>query len=322
MTEGNRTVFIGNIPYGVTESIIEETLRRVGHVVSFRMLYDKDTGKPKGFAFAEFGDHDAAASAVRNLNDTEMMGRKLRVDWSNDGSTQDSAPAGYRPNMNGGPEVGGIMGMGAVGQPQAPLNETPASLLPPLPAGVDLPPNLSSPNKISETLKTLPPTQLLDILSQMQGLVRDNPQQATLLLHQAPQIAYAVFQALMLLDLVDARAVSGLIDPSSQHLAPAPAPTPQLQQPPPPPPQQYQQHQQQGYPGGYPHPQAPIPPHLQQQQHVPTPPQQQQQGPPDGGLQPELLNQLRNITPQMIDALPPAERAHILQLRQQFLGHY
>jgi cleavage stimulation factor subunit 2 len=75
--------------------------------VSFRLVYDRETGRPKGFGFAEYPDAgsllffplraiantpvtDSAASAVRNLNDYEIMNRKLRVDFSNDGGDDES----------------------------------------------------------------------------------------------------------------------------------------------------------------------------------------------------------------------------------------
>ncbi|KAL8816047.1 MAG: hypothetical protein Q9191_008390, partial [Dirinaria sp. TL-2023a] len=77
-----RVVFIGNIPYGLTEEQIVHILSSVGQVLNFRLVYDNDTGRPKGFGFAEFNDTDAAASAVRNLNNHEVMGRQLRVDFS------------------------------------------------------------------------------------------------------------------------------------------------------------------------------------------------------------------------------------------------
>ncbi len=53
-------------------------------------MVDSATGKPKGFGFADFADADAAASAVRNLNDYEIMNRKLRVDFSNDGGEEET----------------------------------------------------------------------------------------------------------------------------------------------------------------------------------------------------------------------------------------
>ncbi|KAF2115587.1 hinge domain of cleavage stimulation factor subunit 2-domain-containing protein, partial [Lophiotrema nucula] len=197
--KAGRVVFIGNIPYGITEEQIIDTLSRVGQVLNFRLVYDKETGRPKGFGFAEFADGDAAASAVRNLNEHEIMGRKLRVDWSNDNGAGDNAPTTYSASapMNGQPDL-------------APVQQS--SVLPPLPPGVDLQPNFTCPDAISRTLSTLPPAQLLDILSQMKGLVTTEPLKATELLRQAPQLAYAIFQALLLLNLVDTSVLSSIVE--------------------------------------------------------------------------------------------------------------
>lgn len=48
------------------------------------MVTDRETGKPKGFAFIEFYDTPTAVSAQRNLNGFEYSGRKLRVDYADD----------------------------------------------------------------------------------------------------------------------------------------------------------------------------------------------------------------------------------------------
>ena len=106
-----------------------------------------DTGKSKGFGFADFQDADQAASAVRNLNDYEIDGRKIRVDWPHN-NEKDSVPTNYEQ---------------ASVPPSDGLNAAAASALPPLPPGVDLPPNLRATDAISQTLSTLPPPQLLDV---------------------------------------------------------------------------------------------------------------------------------------------------------------
>jgi cleavage stimulation factor subunit 2 len=201
---------------GVTEEHIQETLGRVGQVLNFRLVYDKETGRPKGFGFAEFADADAAASAVRNLNDYEIMGRKLRVDWSNDNGSGDNAPSTQNapPPMNAQPE---------------PAQAQPPSILGPLPPGVDLPPNLTCPDAISRTLSTLPAPQLLDILSQMKGLVMTDPNKATELLRQAPQLAYAIFQSLLLLNLVDPSMLGALVETAPAAAAPPVQAPPQPQ---------------------------------------------------------------------------------------------
>lgn len=47
---------------------------------SSRLVYDRETGKPKGYGFCEYQDQETALSAMRNLNGREFSGRALRVD--------------------------------------------------------------------------------------------------------------------------------------------------------------------------------------------------------------------------------------------------
>ncbi|OAL51998.1 hypothetical protein IQ07DRAFT_642883 [Pyrenochaeta sp. DS3sAY3a] len=296
--KAGRVVFIGNIPYGGTEELIVETLQRVGQVNNFRLVYDKETGRPKGFGFAEFADADAAASAVRNLNDYDLMGRKLRVDWSNESGSGDNSAS----NRDAPPPMNG--------QPAAPAPVQQSSALGPLPPGVELPPTLTCPDAISRTLSTLPPEQLLDILSQMKGLVMTDPAKATELLRQAPQLAYAIFQSLLLLQLVDPQILGSLVETSA---APAPIPQPQpVQQPPP---------VVQPYPG---YPPQPIPTPQQVQQPTPQPyaqPPPPQPQPQAGALdQQALYAQVMALTPAQIDQLTPEYRAQIMQIRQMLMG--
>merc|ERR1740128_549702 len=60
------SVFVGNIPYGVTEEQLKDIFSEAGPVVSFRIVYDRETGRPKGFGFCEFKDVDSAQTAMRS----------------------------------------------------------------------------------------------------------------------------------------------------------------------------------------------------------------------------------------------------------------
>lgn len=46
----------------------------------YRLVFDRDSGKPKGYGFCEYKDQETALSAMRNLNNYEIAGRNLRVD--------------------------------------------------------------------------------------------------------------------------------------------------------------------------------------------------------------------------------------------------
>uniref|UniRef100_A0A8C0DIG6 RRM domain-containing protein n=1 Tax=Balaenoptera musculus TaxID=9771 RepID=A0A8C0DIG6_BALMU len=65
------SVFVGNIPYEATEQQLKDIFSEVGPVVSFRLVYDRETGKPKGSGFCEYQDQETALSAMRNLNGPE-----------------------------------------------------------------------------------------------------------------------------------------------------------------------------------------------------------------------------------------------------------
>lgn len=56
------------------------SLRR--HLTQPRLVFDRDTGKPKGYGFCEYADAQTALSAMRNLNGHDMGGRSLRVDFA------------------------------------------------------------------------------------------------------------------------------------------------------------------------------------------------------------------------------------------------
>ncbi|SPQ18141.1 c9495d48-53b8-48e2-bd11-12818f855e2f [Thermothielavioides terrestris] len=220
----SRVVFVGNIPYGLTEEQITELFSGAGRVLNFRLVYDRETGRPKGFGFAEFPDYDSAASAVRNLNDHEVMGRKLRVDFSNetvsdddnrdrDGATGAGASSTYaNPATTNGNSA--APGPGAGGS-----SSSSSTTLPPLPQGKDLPPGVTCTDAISRTLNTLPPAQLLDILQQMKTLATSDPARATELLAQAPQLSYAVFQALLIMGLVTPEAITSVLEPPAATAA-------------------------------------------------------------------------------------------------------
>ncbi|CAH0517413.1 unnamed protein product [Peronospora belbahrii] len=80
-----RSVFVGNIPYDVTEEMLKEIFSEAGSVVNFRLVTDRETGKPKGYGFCEYADGATALSAMRNLNGYEINGRNLRVDFADGG---------------------------------------------------------------------------------------------------------------------------------------------------------------------------------------------------------------------------------------------
>jgi cleavage stimulation factor subunit 2 len=72
-------VFVGNIPYQASEKELRDACEEIGPVASLRVALDKDTGRPRGFAFCEYLDDETARSACRNLHGHPLRGRALRV---------------------------------------------------------------------------------------------------------------------------------------------------------------------------------------------------------------------------------------------------
>lgn len=223
------------------------------------------------------------------------MGRKLRVDFSNEGTDDNDRDGGGHSANN--PSTNGN-GHQASQQPVS---------LPPLPPGKELPPGVTCTDAISRTLNTLPPAQLLDVLAQMKTLATNDPTRATELLAQAPQLSYAIFQALLLMGLVSPEAINSVVDTSAAPPPPQQAAPPAVQQQ-----QQQQQPPMAGYPG-YPPAYTNTPP-LQVGGYAPPPPQ-----PAPVAQDPAaLMAAVMSLPQETIDQLPEAERAQVLALRASF----
>ncbi|MFB3819745.1 MAG: RNA recognition motif domain-containing protein [Candidatus Methylomirabilales bacterium] len=73
-------LYVGNLPFDVDESQLRTLFAGDGRTVTeVKMITDRDTGRPRGFAFVEMGSQEDASAAVRQLNGTQMGGRALTV---------------------------------------------------------------------------------------------------------------------------------------------------------------------------------------------------------------------------------------------------
>jgi RNA recognition motif-containing protein len=84
-------LFIGNFPFDSTEHQLKSLIGQYGTVNALRIVLDKMTNRPRGFAFVEMADRAGANAAIAALNDSEFNGRQLRVSISN---PKDGIPAG------------------------------------------------------------------------------------------------------------------------------------------------------------------------------------------------------------------------------------
>ena len=62
-----RSVFVGNIPHGTTEDQMREIFSVIGPVLSFRIVFDRETGNPKGYGFAEYAGKNRRSFLQRRI---------------------------------------------------------------------------------------------------------------------------------------------------------------------------------------------------------------------------------------------------------------
>ena len=72
------TLYVGNLPWNLTEDELAEAFGSVGPVAAARIITDRETGRSRGFGFVEVSDDDAA-KAIETMNGYELKGRKLMV---------------------------------------------------------------------------------------------------------------------------------------------------------------------------------------------------------------------------------------------------
>lgn len=82
-------LFVGNLPYNVTEAELREHFSGVGPISYLSLPTDRETGQLRGFAFVEFNDRAQAEEAIRRFNNQSFKGRPLSV---NEARARDDRP--------------------------------------------------------------------------------------------------------------------------------------------------------------------------------------------------------------------------------------
>ncbi len=100
---GNK-LYVGNLPYSVRDSDLEQSFGQFGAVTSAKVMMERDTGRSKGFGFVEMGSDAEALAAIEGMNGAPLGGRSLVVN--------EARPMEPRPPRTGG---GGGYGGGGGG---------------------------------------------------------------------------------------------------------------------------------------------------------------------------------------------------------------
>ena len=86
-------LFIGNLPYSATEPDLREHLSSVGAPAQIVLPTDRETGRPRGFAFVDYADREVAEEAIRRFNQQPFKGRPLAVSEARPREDRPPAPA-------------------------------------------------------------------------------------------------------------------------------------------------------------------------------------------------------------------------------------
>lgn len=82
----NTKLFVGNLPFSLEESDLQELFSESGSVSSVHIALDRDSGRKRGFAFVEMETEDGAKEAISALNNHSISGRQIFVDHCKDKS--------------------------------------------------------------------------------------------------------------------------------------------------------------------------------------------------------------------------------------------
>lgn len=96
-------VFLGNIPYNITEEELSNELSQLGHPpAEVKVVKDRDTGQGRGFAFAEYGTTAAATAAIAAINGAYVHNRPIRADHATERTSGGGGGGGHGRGGGGG----------------------------------------------------------------------------------------------------------------------------------------------------------------------------------------------------------------------------
>jgi RNA recognition motif-containing protein len=102
-----KRLYVGNLSYGTTELQLRELFGTVGTVAEAKVVMDRDTGRPRGFAFVEMSSDQEAQQAIQQLSGRDVDGRTLNVSEAQERSGGGGGGGGGRGGSRGGGGGGG-----------------------------------------------------------------------------------------------------------------------------------------------------------------------------------------------------------------------
>lgn len=289
-------VFVGNIAFGTSEEDLRRIFSEVGRVKAVRMATNAETGKSRGYCFVEYEDAATALSAIRNLNNREINGRPLRVNFSNNSTLVDYAQS---------------VGAGDTVAAQPTRQERTAQ----------------------SVVESMSKREIWEVVKDAKELAEADRGRLRSLLDENPALVDGLVHAMLIIGMIKEGPPE---PPQLETMAAAPAAVVQRSMTPPPPPQQFSAapptqpafgRPPQPMYSVRPQPQRPVP-----YGAGAVPPPYAERPPPPRGFgyahppqssvpPPELVNEALALSPHQLAQLPPDRRAKIEMLRDKFSRH-
>jgi RNA recognition motif-containing protein len=119
----SKRLYVGNLSYNTTEEDLREHFLQSGSVDEVKIMMDRDTGRPRGFAFVEMSSDQEARDAISQLNGRELDGRSLKINEAQErtgggggGVRSGGGGGGFRSGGGGGGVRSGGGGGGGRGR--------------------------------------------------------------------------------------------------------------------------------------------------------------------------------------------------------------
>ncbi|TMX00748.1 hypothetical protein EJD97_000199 [Solanum chilense] len=108
-------LFVGGISWNTNDNSLQEAFSKYGEVVEARIIYDRESGRSRGFGFVTFNTSEDASAAIQALDGQELDGRTIRVNVANDRTRGYGGGGGGNYGGGGGFGGGGNYGSGGYG---------------------------------------------------------------------------------------------------------------------------------------------------------------------------------------------------------------
>ncbi|XP_066266458.1 uncharacterized protein [Branchiostoma lanceolatum] len=100
-------LFVGGLSWNTTSETLESQFSEFGEIIDCKVITDRESGRSRGFGFVTFSNDSDASEAKKSMNNTDLDGRQIRVDYASKKSEGGGGGGGYRGGRGGGGRYSG-----------------------------------------------------------------------------------------------------------------------------------------------------------------------------------------------------------------------